>query len=332
MTESPRNDLARRVRDCEASTFEALALDIFHYQSRYNPIYAQFLELLQCEVASVRRIADIPFLPISLFKDHQLQSGNWKATRIFTSSGTTGSTPSQHLLRDDQWYQENARRAFQRLYGPLSNYTVFALLPAYLERKGSSLVFMADDFIRSSGCENSGFYLDKLGELVSRINLAREKGGKILVLGVSFALLDLAEGYPQSWGEEVVVMETGGMKGRRRELTREELHETIKVGLGVKRVHSEYGMTELLSQAYAPQNGLFRPAPTMRVLTRDVTDPLSIRFDNRTGAINVIDLANLDTISFIATDDLGRVYPDGDFEVLGRMDASDTRGCNLLVE
>ena len=312
-------------------TFQEVALSVFHYQSRTNHIYAQFLDLLQIKPTDVAQLTDIPFLPIGLFKQFHLQSGKWQANRTFTSSGTTGATTSRHLLRDPAWYVTNARRTFETVYGSLTDYTVLALLPAYLERTGSSLVFMADDFIQASQRPNSGFYLDNLEKLTKVIDQELGAGNKVLLLGVSFALLDLAEQFSAHYGDQLIVMETGGRKGRRRELTRPELHEILQNGLGVNQVHSEYGMTELLSQAYAPRKGRFIPAPTLRAFTREVSDPLSLRSDSKTGALNLIDLANVDTISFIATDDLGKVFPDGTFEVLGRMDASDTRGCNLLV-
>lgn len=326
-----RAELLERIRNVGPKTFGPLALDVFQYQARHNLIYAQFLELLRVSPTTIRRVEDIPCLPIALFKRYALQSGEWQPTRVFTSSGTTGATTSQHLLRDEAWYRTNARRAFERQYGPLRGRPVLALLPAYLERTGSSLVFMADDFIQQSGHPDSGFFLDNLPELAARLQLLNKTAATPpLLIGVSFALLDLAEQHPQALAD-TIIMETGGMKGRRREMTREELHRTLNQAFQTDYIHSEYGMTELLSQAYAPQNGRFLPAPTLRVTTREITDPLAATAAGKTGALNLIDLANLDTISFIAADDLGRVYPDGSFEVLGRLDASDVRGCNLLV-
>lgn len=304
---------------------------MFQYQAAYNAIYAQFIELLHIKPTKVGRLADIPYLPISLFKTFSLQTGNWDPVKIFTSSGTSGKQTSRHLLRSENWYQQHARTSFEQQYGPLKNFTVLALLPAYLERQGSSLVYMADDFIRHSDPRHSGFYLDDLKGLANLLAALTTEGEPVLLLGVSFALLDLIPHLNIPLGDQCIVMETGGMKGRRREMTRTELHTHLQEGLGVKHIHSEYGMTELLSQAYAPVAGRFIPAATLAAFTREVSDPLRLRNDARTGALNLIDLANLDTISFIATDDLGRVYPDGTFEVLGRMDASDTRGCNLLV-
>ncbi len=326
-----RDRLAARVANLAGEDFEEVALAVFRYQAIANPIYAQYLKLLRSEPYSIRQLADLPFLPIALFKHYDLQSGHWQAARIFKSSGTTGAQTSQHLLRSEAWYIELASRAFERLYGDLSSWTVLALLPAYLERTGSSLVFMAEAFIRQSRSAASGFYLADLAKLSEVLQEEMARGQQVLLLGVSFALLDLAEQFPQPLSEQVVIMETGGMKGRRRELTRQELHTQLKEAFGLAHIHSEYGMTELLSQAYAPKDGIFLPAPAMRLLSRELSDPLQIRHDSQTGALNIIDLANLDTIAFIATDDLGRVYPDHSFEVLGRMDASDTRGCNLLI-
>jgi hypothetical protein len=269
-------------------------------------------------------------MPIALFKKYRLKSGEWDPVRTFTSSGTTGAATSHHLLSNQEWYCENARRAFELQYGSLEGRPVLALLPAYLERTGSSLVFMAEDFIQRSGHPESGFFLDDLPALSQKLTALKSGPVPPLLIGVSFALLDLAEQHAQPLGN-TVIMETGGMKGRRREMTRPELHGVLSEAFEVDHIHSEYGMTELLSQAYAPKNGRFLPAPTLCARVRDITDPLSAVATGKTGALNLTDLANLDTISFIATDDLGRVYPDGSFEVLGRMDASDVRGCNLLV-
>ena len=325
-----RAQLADRIRSLGPADFDEVALAVFHYQAAHNLIYAHYLDLLRVEARHVLRLADIPCLPIALFKTQALQSGQWTPVRTFTSSGTTGSATSHHPLRDEDWYRTGARRTFERQYGALAGRAVLALLPAYLERTGSSLVCMAQDFIECSGHPASGFFLDDLPELARRLRELQRSGTPTLLLGVSFALLDLAERHPMPLGD-TVIMETGGMKGRRRELTREELHGILSQAFQVQDIHSEYGMTELLSQAYAPSAGRFFPAPTLRVLPRDVTDPLALTDYGRTAALNLVDLANLDTISFIASDDLGRVYADGSFEVLGRMDFSDVRGCNLLV-
>lgn len=327
-----RSELRERIHNVGPATFAALALDVFRYQAEHNLIYAQFLELLRVAPSSVRRMEDIPYFPIALFKKYHLKSGDWDPVRTFTSSGTTGAATSQHPLRDEEWYRTNARHAFEARYGPLKNRPVLALLPAYLERTGSSLVFMADDFIQQSAHELSGFFLHELQVLHEKLAWLQvhHEGPPPLLIGVSFALLDLAKFWPGDLSK-FIIMETGGMKGRRREMTREELHNTLSAAFKVEHIHSEYGMTELLSQAYAPQNGVFFPAPTLRATTREITDPLAATAPGKTGALNLIDLANLDTISFIATDDLGQVHTDGAFEVLGRMDASDVRGCNLLL-
>jgi hypothetical protein len=332
MPAKTRATLLKRIREVGPTDFAGLALDVFRYQVVHNPIYAQFLDLLHVDPATVAAAIDIPHLPIALFKKYRLQSGEWKAVRTFTSSGTTGTITSHHPVRTEGWCRENARRAFEDQYGPLAGRPVLALLPAYLKRTGSSLVFMADDFIQRSGHPDSGFFLDDLVGLAEKLRQLQLDlaGPRPLLIGVSFALLDLAERHPADL-RRIIIMETGGMKGRRKELTRAELHTTLSAAFKAEHIHSEYGMTELLSQAYAPQNGLFLPAPTLRATTREVTDPLSPTASGKTGPLNLTDLANLDTISFIATDDLGRVHPDGSFEVLGRLDASDVRGCNLLV-
>ncbi|MEZ4993144.1 MAG: acyl transferase [Saprospiraceae bacterium] len=313
-----------------AGDFAEIALEVFHFQAVHNPVYAQFLSYLRVDPQRVTRPDSIPFLPIQLFKNFELQANSWTPRRIFTSSGTTAAQTSRHLLRDEEWYRQNARRGFAEFYGPVSDYCVLALLPAYLERTGSSLVFMADDFIRQSRYEESGFFLHDYEALRDRLLHCRQNNIPVLLIGVSFALWELAEQYPMDLGN-TIIMETGGMKGRRREITRQELHHIFTQAFQVKAIHSEYGMTELLSQAYSKGDGLFYPASTMRVLSREINDPLQLQQMGKTGVLNIIDLANIDTISFIATDDLGRVYEDGSFEVLGRLDASDLRGCNLLL-
>lgn len=326
-----RSTLSARVSAVTESSFAELALDVFRYQVAHNPVYRQFTELLGIAPEEVSRLDAIPCLPIGLFKQYVLQTGEWKPERIFTSSGTTGATTSRHALRDGDFYRRTARRGFAHFYGPVEDYTVLALLPSYLEREGSSLIYMAQDFIERSADARSGFFLHEVEALLRAMAEARAERRKVLLLGVSFALLDLAELQPADLGG-VVVMETGGMKGRREEITREDLHARLRNAFGLAAIHSEYGMTELLSQAYSRGGGIFHPAPSMRVWARDITDPLSPARPGKTGALNLIDLANLDTVSFIATDDLGRIRPDGGFEVLGRLDAGDLRGCNLLLE
>lgn len=326
-----RRELGQKVMEVDASCFDDLALEIFRFQALYNPVYQQFLSYLKIDPLSIQKVGEIPFLPISLFKSHTIQTGTWEAETIFTSSGTTGQNTSKHYVKSLDWYRTHARRIFEQQYGPIRQYCILGLLPSYLERSGSSLVYMVQDFISQSGYQESGFFLNDYDQLIKKMEWCADRNIPVVVLGVSFALWELAERYPGHF-PKVIFMETGGMKGRRRELTRTELHQILKDAFGVATIHSEYGMTELLSQAYSQGNGLFAPANTLRILAREVTDPLSAPLQEKTGVLHLIDLANLDTISFIATEDLGKVYESGQFEVLGRLDASDLRGCNLLVE
>lgn len=314
----------------DSLSFEANALEVYAYQRVHNATYRRYLELTGRGEASVQTLSDIPFLPISLFKSHKIQSGSWLPERVFASSGTTGMIQSRHPVRHVQDYLDNTRAGFEDFYGPVRDYCFLCLLPSYLEREDSSLVLMAEHFIRQSGFEESGFFLQDLAKLSRVLTEGVQAGRPTVLLGVSFALLDLAERFPQDL-RGVIIMETGGMKGRRRELIREELHNTLRQAFEVEAVHSEYGMTEMFSQAYSQGGGRFRPTKAMRVLGRDLTDPFARPAGGRLVALDIIDLANVHTCSFIATDDLGRVYPDGTFEVLGRLDNSDIRGCNLLV-
>ncbi|HKK74777.1 MAG TPA: hypothetical protein VJ953_06885 [Saprospiraceae bacterium] len=328
---SSRALLAQKIRSAQVDQFADLALEVFHFQATYNSLYRSYLELINCSVESVKDWLQIPCLPIQFFKNHRIQTGVWEPTRVFTSSGTTGQTTSRHLLHDDDWYFAIAKRCFEAQYGSLAEYCVLGLLPAYLERQNSSLVFMVDYFIRESSYSDSGFFLYDHEALIQRITACKRRGIPVVLIGVSFALWDLAEAHHIDY-EGLIVMETGGMKGRKKEITREALHRIYQSAFGDRPIHSEYGMTELLSQAYAPAAGRFLPGPTMRVRGREITDPFSAPVYNRTAALNIIDLANLDTISFIATDDLGKVASDFSFKVLGRMDNSDLRGCNLMID
>lgn len=325
-----RKRLEQRLQQIDRKAFEEMALAVFHFQTRYNDVYASYLSIIGRRVEEIDRLEDIPFLPIQLFKTHAIQTGHWQPETIFTSSGTTGQATSRHFVRNLEAYANNARRGFEHFYGSIANYCLLALLPSYLERRDSSLVYMAQRFIDWSTCDQSGFFLHDLTELNDALQTSRAAGKKVILLGVSFALWELAERFPQDLSGSII-METGGMKGRRREITRADLHRILKSAFRVKEIHSEYGMTELLSQAYSRGNGIYHPSPTMRVQTREITDPFSNQSTGKTGVINIIDLANLDTISFIATEDLGKVYSDGSFEILGRLDASDLRGCNLMV-
>ncbi|MEM1325207.1 MAG: acyl transferase [Bacteroidota bacterium] len=310
--------------------FDQVALDIFHFQAQHNPVYRQYLDLLNINVHDVIGIEDIPFLPIELFKSHTIQTGNWQPEVTFTSSGTTGQINSQHPVRSLDRYLQNARLGFQQYFGEIKDFCVLALLPAYLERQGSSLVAMADDFIQLSKYDQSGFFLYNYDELTEVLKDSQAQQIPTLLIGVTFALLELAEQYPMDLSG-ITIMETGGMKGRRKEITRQELHHQLRAAFQVEKIYSEYGMTELLSQAYTKGEQRFYPASAMKVLIREVNDPFRILPSQRNGALNIIDLANRDSCSFIATQDLGKRYADGSFEVLGRMDNSDLRGCNLML-
>ena len=312
--------------------FTQTALEVFKYQADENRIYRRFLEMMGTDPSSVGSLKIIPFLPAGFFRDHIVITGDIPARLVFESSGTTVTSSSRHYIADPDIYRESLMRAFSLFYGDPSEYFIAAILPSYTERGNSSLVYMMDILIGKSRYDASGFYRDDITDLLSKIDTAKSTGQKVFLIGVSFALLDLAEKYHPALSG-VIVMETGGMKGRRKEITRSELHSVLKKGLNVEAVHSEYGMTELLSQAYSKSDGLFQAPPWMKIMIRDPQDPLSyIDEPGRTGGISIIDLANIHSCSFIATDDLGRLHEDGGFEVLGRFDNSDVRGCNLLIE
>lgn len=303
---------------------------MYRYQFAENPVYRKFCELIHRTPENVTALEEIPFLPISFFKSHPVMSGTFAPEITFSSSGTTGELTSKHAVKSLDLYVQSFTTGFREFYGDIENYVVLALLPSYLEREGSSLVLMADELIKRSKSDHSGFYLNNYNALIEKIEYLEQQGKTILLLGVTYALLDLAEMGPFQWSN-TVVMETGGMKGRRREMIREELHQQLCHQLGVASVHSEYGMTELLSQAYSLGNGRFACAPWMQVLIRDTEDPLTWQPHGKTGGINVVDLANLHSCAFIATQDLGKMHADGTFEVLGRFDHADIRGCNLMV-
>ena len=322
-----------RLSNLKSEEFENLALQLFEFQSQSNPIYRKYLEARNVSTQSVKSIDQIPFLPIRFFKDHQVISGD-KAnySEYFSSSGTTGMITSRHYIWSEDWYLDHAQQIFESNYGSLEGFHVLALLPAYLERKGSSLVSMANHFIKESKSAHSGFYLYNQDELLEKMEMLAADGKQILLLGVTFALLDLAESDKSfSPQENLLVMETGGMKGRRKEMIREEVHDILKPFFGVKEIHSEYGMTELMSQAYSKGQGKYTLPDSMRVILRDVNDPLSLSQRSQ-GGINVIDLANFHSCAFLETQDLGRFDENGMLEVLGRFDNSEIRGCNLLVQ
>ena len=310
--------------------FEAMVWEQFRFQYHHNTIYKTFCDLLDKPPSQVGTLLDIPFLPIEFFKTHRIVSSSDPPQAIFESSGTTQSSTSKHLVPDISLYEESFLKGFSLFYGPVKEYCILALLPAYLERKGSSLVYMVDEMVARSHHPDSGFYLYDLEALHQKLLELEKRGTKTLLIGVSFALLGLAEQFPMKL-DNTIIMETGGMKGRRKELIREELHGILTNAFGVPSIHSEYGMTELLSQAYSKGNGIFETPPWMKIVTRDTEDPLSLQAMGKTGGINIIDLANVYSCSFIATQDLGKTFPDGSFEVLGRFDNSDIRGCNLMV-
>ncbi len=308
---------------------EAFALDIFRLQAANNPVYASFLEALKIDPLLVSSVDKIPYLPIRFFKTQEVKTGSFEPQAVFESSGTSGMTHSRHLVKDLSLYEKSFTRGFEFFYGPVQDWCIIGLLPSYLERKNSSLVCMTDRLIRLSGHPQSGFYLDQYEVLLSVLKDLEKQGQKTWLIGVSFALLDFAEKFSAGL-RNTVIIETGGMKGRGPEMIREELHAIIKRSFGVPAVHSEYGMTELLSQAYSKGGGLFHCPPWMKILLRDEEDPFVVKHTG-TGTINVIDLANIHSCSFIATDDAGKLYPDGSFEVLGRVDGSDLRGCSLML-
>jgi len=313
--------------------FSARTMAIFRRQAIQNPVYAAYLGHLKVDEAKVKAIREIPFLPISFFKSHVLKSGEFAEAYIFESSGTTGSVNSRHFIKDVSSYLVNAENNFRESYGDPSAYCFLALLPSYLERGNSSLVAMADHLIKLSQHPLGGFFLYDKKQLHSVLSQLEHQGQEVVLLGVTYALVDFAEAYPMKL-QHTIVMETGGMKGRKKELTRAELHAFLKSNLGVEAIHAEYGMTELQSQAYSKGEGIFMPSSTMKVLLRSPDDPFEVweahENPGKTGAINIIDLANEDSIAFIATDDLGRFTVDGGFEILGRIDNADIRGCSLL--
>jgi len=311
--------------------FNRLALEVFRFQYDRNPVYRKFADSLGTKPSLIKTYKEIPFLPIEFFKTHKVVCGNYEPEAVFESSGTTGTHTSRHFVKKVSLYEKSLLQGFIRFFGEPREYVFLALLPSYLERTGSSLVHMADMLIRLSSRSESGFYLHDYQRLAQRLSALQQQKAKVILLGVTYALLDLAEQYPMDF-PELIVMETGGMKGKRREMVREELHGILQKAFGVQNIYSEYGMTELLAQAYSKGKGVFSTPPWMKVLIRDVNDPLSYVTQGKSGGINVIDLANLYSCSFIATQDLGKCHSGGRFEVLGRFDNSDVRGCNLLVQ
>ncbi len=313
-----------------AADFEKTALKIFRFQAKNCTVYADFIRFLNIDIDSINTIFDIPFLPIQFFKSHKISTNNNTIEQVFLSSGT-GGIQSQHFVTNLALYEKSYRNGFTHFYGAIEDYTILALLPSYLERNGSSLIYMVDDLIKKSKNSDSGFFLENTQKTTKIIKKSSKNNKKLLILGVSYALLDLVE--QQKFNlKDAIIMETGGMKGRRKEMIREELHQILCDGFGVNKIHSEYGMTELLSQAYSKGNGVFKTPNWMKILVRDTEDALTLLPNGKTGGINVIDLANINSCSFIATQDLGKKLSENTFEILGRFDNSDIRGCNLLVQ
>jgi len=311
--------------------FERLALEVFRLQAKHCLVYRDFISNLKINPDNIAKLEEVPYLPIEFFKSHHVISSEATPGIIFTSSGTTGTLQSRHPVTDLNLYEKSYSLAFEQFYGDIRNYAVLALLPSYQERDGSSLIYMVDDLIRKSGHDQSGYFLYNHADLADTLKDLKKQHTHTLLIGVTYALLDFAESHTIEF-PELIVMETGGMKGKRREMIRLELHEALCQGFGVPAVHSEYGMTELLSQAYSKGGGLFHCPNWMKVLIRDTNDPLELLQEGKAGGINVIDLANVNSCSFIATQDLGKLHSDGSVEVLGRFDNSDIRGCNLLVQ
>jgi phenylacetate-coenzyme A ligase PaaK-like adenylate-forming protein len=310
--------------------FEKIALKVFRFQYENNVVYRTFCDHLKTDPQKVKSLTQIPFLPIQFFKSHTVVSNSDSAQVTFTSSGTTGMITSKHIVTDVTLYEESYRKGFSQFYGNIEDYAVLALLPSYLEREGSSLIYMVEDLIKLSNHPESGFYLHNHEELTQKLIELDQSGQNTILIGVTYALLDLIEKNSFKL-QNTIIMETGGMKGKRKEMIREELHKELCNGFGVSAIHSEYGMTELLSQAYSLGEGIFECPSWIQILVRDTEDALTYVKEGKTGGINVIDLANINSCSFIATQDLGKKYPNNSFEVLGRFDNSDIRGCNLMI-
>lgn len=315
----------------DEDAFADIALKIFKHQAKNCTVYASYIQYLNIEPGEIDHYSKIPFLPIQFFKSHEVVSSVESPQITFTSSGTTGMVTSKHLVSDLNIYEKSFNLAFREFYGDPKDICFLALLPSYLERDGSSLIYMIDDLLQQSKHPLSGYFLHNHAELYLSLKKLKNTNQKTILIGVTYALLDFIEEFQVDF-PELIVMETGGMKGKRREMVRQELHEILQKGFGVKHIHSEYGMTELLSQGYSNGNGIFNCPPWMKILLRDTSDPLSLTSQRQNGGINVIDLANINSCSFVATQDLGKLYPNGSFEVLGRFDNADIRGCNLLIQ
>lgn len=325
-----KNDAFRFLTIANSNDFEKEALATFHRQHKANPVYRSYCDLINISPSEIKSSTKIPSLPIQFFKSHAVKCFSEEPSIVFSSSGTTTSINAQHPILDKAIYNHSFQKGFENQYGDPKDWAILALLPSYLERKGSSLIYMMDALIQQSKHAASGFYLDEFDQLKKQLEQLESKQQPTILLGVSFALLDFAEQYPLQL-KHTVVMETGGMKGRRKEMIREDLHATLTKAFGVEVIHSEYGMTELLSQAYSKGHGRFYTPSWMKITAGEINDPFALVNGSKIGRLNIIDLANQESCAFIATDDLGRVFPDGSFEVIGRLDQSDFRGCNLLV-
>ena len=315
----------------DEASFQEVALQVFRDQSKQVKVYREYLYAIKVNPLTVSRWEDIPYLPIEFFRTREVIKDGLNAQVIFQSSGSTSAQSSKHFVADTQVYIESFIRGFHKNYGSISQYALLALLPSYLQKGDSSLVYMTDHLIQDSKNSFSGFYLDDYISLSKALNTLKDHRHKTILLGVSYALLDLVEQFPMQF-RELIIMETGGMKGRRKELVKEELHAILKSGFGVEKIHSEYGMTELLSQAYSSGEGIYHCQPWMKVRIREMNDPFHFFDHGKTGGVCVTDLANVNSCAFIATQDLGRLYPNGSFEILGRFDDAEARGCNLLVD
>jgi phenylacetate-coenzyme A ligase PaaK-like adenylate-forming protein len=332
-----RQEQKHKIFGVNEESFESLALEIFSFQFKNNSIYKSYTEALGITPASIRSLEQIPFLPVRFFKSHDIKTTSFNPRTIFESSGTTGSINSHHLIKDISLYEESFIKGFELFYGPVKDYCIIGLLPSYLERKNSSLVYMVEKLIQLTGHLQSGFYLNEYEKLIAVLNELEKQKQRTILIGVTFALIDLAKKFKLNL-KHTIIIETGGMKGRGQEIVRPQVHSILKQAFNIPAIHSEYGMTELLSQAYSKGEGIFHCPPWMKVLVRDDEDPLLVKIVSRfqngpqlSGAINIIDLTNIYSCSFIATDDVGKIYNDGSFEVLGRMDNSDLRGCSLLI-
>lgn len=330
------NDISfiTRIFSCYEDDFDQLAIDVFHFQYKHNEFYRAYCDSITTKKNDVTKISDIPFLPIQFFKTQNITSTSFSPETVFESSGTTGAVKSRHLIKNLKIYEESFLKNFELFYGSPDKFCIIGLLPSYLERDNSSLVYMVKKLIQNSRHPQSDFYLSDIEKLHQTLLQNEQDQQKTMLIGVSFALLDFAERYPIQL-EHTIIMETGGMKGRKKEIIRSQLHEILKNNWGVDAIHSEYGMTELLSQAYSKKDGLFCAPPWMKLMIRAEDDPFEVSSANInktiSGAVNIIDLANIYSCSFIATDDTGKLYPNGNFEITGRLDNSDIRGCSLMV-